>query len=94
MEHIIREQNILAAYDILELFCELVAVRLPIIEAQKYVYDTALQPRHGHLIPESGKWLANLIGPPGGSVDIKLICQSTAGPEMSPSSENEEFLNV
>ena len=35
VEHIIREQNILAAYDILELFCELVAVRLPIIESQK-----------------------------------------------------------
>ncbi|XP_024395640.1 uncharacterized protein [Physcomitrium patens] len=35
VEHIIREQNILAAYDILELFSELVAVRLPIIEAQK-----------------------------------------------------------
>lgn len=35
VEHIIREQNILAAYDILELFCELVAVRLPIIESQR-----------------------------------------------------------
>lgn len=35
VEHIIREQNIMAAYDILELFCELVAVRLPIIEGQK-----------------------------------------------------------
>lgn len=35
VEHIIREQNILAAYDILELFCELVVVRLPIIESQK-----------------------------------------------------------
>jgi len=35
VEHIIREQNILAAYDILELFCELVAVLLPIIESQK-----------------------------------------------------------
>ncbi|BBN04957.1 vacuolar protein sorting-associated protein IST1 [Marchantia polymorpha subsp. ruderalis] len=35
VEHIAREQNIMAAYDILELFCELIIVRLPIIEAQK-----------------------------------------------------------
>ncbi len=37
VEHIFREENILAAYDILELFCELITVRLPIIESQKYV---------------------------------------------------------
>ncbi|KAI5002541.1 hypothetical protein ZWY2020_027191 [Hordeum vulgare] len=35
VEHIIREENMLAAQEILELFCELVAVRLPLIEAQK-----------------------------------------------------------
>ncbi|CAK9217122.1 unnamed protein product [Sphagnum troendelagicum] len=35
VEHIFREENILAAYDILELFCELITVRLPIIESQK-----------------------------------------------------------
>ncbi|GLJ09215.1 hypothetical protein SUGI_0104030 [Cryptomeria japonica] len=35
VEHIIREQNILAAYEILELFCELLAARLPIIESQR-----------------------------------------------------------
>jgi len=35
VEHIIREQNILAAYEIVELFSELLAVRLPIIEAQR-----------------------------------------------------------
>ncbi|KAL6840823.1 hypothetical protein ACP4OV_029349 [Aristida adscensionis] len=35
VEHIIREENMMAAQEILELFCELVAVRLPIIEAQK-----------------------------------------------------------
>lgn len=35
VEHIIREQNILAAYDLLELFCELIVVRLPIIDMQK-----------------------------------------------------------
>jgi hypothetical protein len=37
VEHVYREENILAAYDILELFCELITVRLPIIESQKYV---------------------------------------------------------
>jgi len=35
VEHIIREENMMAAQEILELFCELIAVRLPIIEAQK-----------------------------------------------------------
>ncbi|KAL3692606.1 hypothetical protein R1sor_006257 [Riccia sorocarpa] len=35
VEHIAREQNIMAAYDILELFCEQLTVRLSIIEAQK-----------------------------------------------------------
>lgn len=35
MEHIIREQNIWAAYEILELFCEFVLARVPIIESQK-----------------------------------------------------------
>jgi hypothetical protein len=37
VEHVYREENILAAYDILELFSELITVRLPIIESQKYV---------------------------------------------------------
>ncbi|KAK3122845.1 hypothetical protein QOZ80_8AG0619180 [Eleusine coracana subsp. coracana] len=35
VEHIVREENMMAAQEILELFCELVAVRLPIIETQK-----------------------------------------------------------
>lgn len=35
VEHIIREQNVLAAYEIVELFSELLVVRLPIIEAQR-----------------------------------------------------------
>ncbi|KAK1290015.1 hypothetical protein QJS10_CPB18g01288 [Acorus calamus] len=34
VEHIIREENMMAAQEILELFCELVTVRLPIIETQ------------------------------------------------------------
>ncbi|XP_021298838.1 IST1 homolog [Herrania umbratica] len=35
VEHIIREQNIWAAYEILELFCEFVLARVPILESQK-----------------------------------------------------------
>ncbi|CAA7018680.1 unnamed protein product [Microthlaspi erraticum] len=35
VEHIIREEKMMAAQEILELFCELIAVRLPIIEAQR-----------------------------------------------------------
>ncbi|XP_071725329.1 uncharacterized protein [Rutidosis leptorrhynchoides] len=35
VEHIIREQNIVAAYGILELFCEFVLARTPILESQK-----------------------------------------------------------
>ncbi|RZS18445.1 hypothetical protein BHM03_00050712 [Ensete ventricosum] len=36
VEHIIREENMMAAQEILELFCELIAVRLPIIESQRF----------------------------------------------------------
>lgn len=32
-----RERNVLAAYDVLELYCELIVVRLPIIDSQKCV---------------------------------------------------------
>ncbi|KAJ8477445.1 hypothetical protein OPV22_021172 [Ensete ventricosum] len=35
VEHIIREENMMAAQEILELFCELITVRLPIIETQR-----------------------------------------------------------
>ncbi|KAJ0985796.1 hypothetical protein J5N97_004152 [Dioscorea zingiberensis] len=35
VEHVIREQDILAAYDILELFCEFVLARIPILDAQR-----------------------------------------------------------
>ncbi|GKV32379.1 hypothetical protein SLEP1_g40990 [Rubroshorea leprosula] len=35
VEHIIREENMMAAQEMLELFCELIAVRLPIIETQR-----------------------------------------------------------
>ncbi|KAH7331458.1 hypothetical protein KP509_20G034500 [Ceratopteris richardii] len=35
VEHIIREQNIMEAYVILEHFCELIIVRIPILESQR-----------------------------------------------------------
>ena len=35
IEHIIREENMMAAQEIIELFCELISVRLPIIESQR-----------------------------------------------------------
>ncbi|XP_055801560.1 uncharacterized protein LOC129870734 isoform X2 [Solanum dulcamara] len=35
VEHIIGEQNVWAAYEILELFCEFVFARVPILESQK-----------------------------------------------------------
>ncbi|WCJ33501.1 Regulator of Vps4 activity in the MVB pathway protein [Euphorbia peplus] len=35
VEHVIREQNLWAAYEILELFCEFVLARVPILENQK-----------------------------------------------------------
>ncbi|KAL6538984.1 hypothetical protein OROMI_025310 [Orobanche minor] len=35
VEHVIREQNTWEAYEILELFCELVLARLPILESQR-----------------------------------------------------------
>ncbi|KAF5181814.1 Ist1-like protein, partial [Thalictrum thalictroides] len=34
VEHVIREMNMQAAYDILELFCEFVYARVPILESQ------------------------------------------------------------
>nr|GMD94084.1 IST1-like protein [Ipomoea batatas] len=35
VEHILREEKMMAAQEIIELFCELISVRLPIIEAQR-----------------------------------------------------------
>lgn len=35
VEHIIREEKMMAAQEIIELFCELISVRLPIIESQR-----------------------------------------------------------
>ncbi|XP_077209774.1 uncharacterized protein LOC143845350 [Tasmannia lanceolata] len=35
VEHVVREEKTMAAYDIIELYCELIVARLPIIESQK-----------------------------------------------------------
>ncbi|KAJ8440264.1 hypothetical protein Cgig2_001599 [Carnegiea gigantea] len=35
VEHVIREENIWAAYEILEMFCEFVLARVPILESQR-----------------------------------------------------------
>ncbi|KNA07002.1 hypothetical protein SOVF_175900 isoform A [Spinacia oleracea] len=35
VEHVIREEKLLAAYEMIEIYCELIVVRLPIIESQK-----------------------------------------------------------
>ncbi|KAG6671479.1 hypothetical protein I3842_16G005600 [Carya illinoinensis] len=35
VEHIVREENMMAAQEIIELFCELIVVRLPIIETRR-----------------------------------------------------------
>jgi hypothetical protein len=36
VEHIVREENMMAAQEIIELFSELISVRLPIIESQRF----------------------------------------------------------
>ncbi|GMH03374.1 hypothetical protein Nepgr_005213 [Nepenthes gracilis] len=35
VEHVIREEKTMAAYDLIEIYCELIVARLPIIESQK-----------------------------------------------------------
>ncbi|XP_047947388.1 uncharacterized protein LOC125193601 [Salvia hispanica] len=35
VEHVIREEKMMGAYDLLEIYCELIVARLPIIETQK-----------------------------------------------------------
>ncbi|KAA8523216.1 hypothetical protein F0562_009639 [Nyssa sinensis] len=35
VEHVVREEKMMAAYDLIEIYCELITARLPIIEAQK-----------------------------------------------------------
>lgn len=35
VEHVVREEKTMAAYDLIEVYCEMIAARLPIIESQK-----------------------------------------------------------
>lgn len=42
VEHVIREMNLWAAYEILELFCEFVLARVPILESQKWVFGVLI----------------------------------------------------
>ncbi|KAI3791507.1 hypothetical protein L2E82_05281 [Cichorium intybus] len=35
VEHVIREEKLIASYDLIEIYCELIVGRLPIIESQK-----------------------------------------------------------
>ncbi|XP_050218077.1 uncharacterized protein LOC126668897 [Mercurialis annua] len=35
VEHVVREEKTMAAYDLIEIYCELIVARLPIIESQK-----------------------------------------------------------
>ncbi|KAF8400971.1 hypothetical protein HHK36_014274 [Tetracentron sinense] len=35
VEHVVREEKTIAAYDLIEIYCELIVARLPIIESQK-----------------------------------------------------------
>ncbi|KAK6126793.1 hypothetical protein DH2020_039463 [Rehmannia glutinosa] len=35
VEHVIREEKMMSAYDLIEIYCELIVARLPIIESQK-----------------------------------------------------------
>ena len=37
VEHVVREEKTIAAFELIEIYCELIAARLPIIESQKYV---------------------------------------------------------
>ncbi|KAK4592408.1 hypothetical protein RGQ29_016804 [Quercus rubra] len=35
VEHVVREEKTIAAFELIEIYCELIAARLPIIESQK-----------------------------------------------------------
>lgn len=37
VEHVVREEKMMAAYELVEIYCELIVARLSIIESQKYV---------------------------------------------------------
>lgn len=37
VEHVVREEKTMAAFELIEIYCELVVARLPILESQKFV---------------------------------------------------------
>lgn len=37
VEHVVREEKLRAAYELIEIYCELIAARLAVVESQKYV---------------------------------------------------------
>lgn len=37
VEHVVREEKLRAAYELVEIYCELIAARLAVVESQKYV---------------------------------------------------------
>lgn len=43
VEHVVREEKAITAYDLVETYCELIVARMPIIESQKYVYSTCVR---------------------------------------------------
>ncbi|KAG6421051.1 hypothetical protein SASPL_117600 [Salvia splendens] len=41
VEHVIREDKMMAAFDLIRIYCQLIVARLPIIESQNYVDQTS-----------------------------------------------------
>lgn len=39
----VREEKTMAAYELIEIYCELIVARLPIIESQKYAILSQIQ---------------------------------------------------
>ena len=60
VEHVVREEKTMAAYEMIELYCELIVARLAIIESQKYVSFYAIN----YMVVEiSSLWMfMNFIG--------------------------------
>nr|VDD60857.1 unnamed protein product [Brassica oleracea] len=95
VENIIREEKMMAAQEILELFCELIAVGLPIIEAQRAAvgsYGKEFVAAASELKPDSG--VNRKDGPKqfGGGSKLPLWEEQDKGPRLTmlPLSRPEE----
>ncbi|KAF3522256.1 hypothetical protein F2Q69_00047685, partial [Brassica cretica] len=95
VENIIREEKMIAAQEILELFCELIAVGLPIIEAQRAAvgsYGKEFVAAASELKPDSG--VNRKDGPKqfGGGSKLPLWEEQDKGPRLTmlPLSRPEE----